>query len=167
MSQKLWTGRFKEKTARIVETFTSSIDVDRRLYAYDIQRSIAHCKTLAKARIITDQEARELIKGLKAIDKEIKQGAFEFSDRLEDIHTHIETRLAEIVGKVALKLHTGRSRNDQVALDVRMYLRDQVAEINYEKIARAAQLFYCSLHAACQHGRFEMTEAAETNSADD
>ena len=130
MSQKLWTGRFKEKTAQIVETFTSSIDVDRRLYAYDIQGSIAHCKTLAKARIITDQEARKLIKGLKAIDKEIKQGAFEFSDRLEDIHTHIETRLAEIVGKVALKLHTGRSRNDQVALDVRMYLRDQVAEIN-------------------------------------
>ncbi len=130
MSQKLWSGRFKEKTAQIVETFTSSIDVDRRLYAYDIQGSIAHCKTLAKAGIITDQEARKLIKGLKAIDKEIKQGAFEFSDRLEDIHTHIETRLAEVVGKVAAKLHTARSRNDQVALDVRMYLRDQIAAIN-------------------------------------
>ena len=130
MPQKLWTGRFKEKTAQIVEAFTSSIDVDRRLYAYDIRGSIAHCKTLAKAAIISDQEARKLIKGLKTIHREIEENAFEFSDRLEDIHTHIETRLGEIVGKVAQKLHTARSRNDQVALDVRMYLRDQVAYIN-------------------------------------
>lgn len=129
MSQKLWTGRFKEKTAQIVETFTSSIDVDRRLYTYDIQGSIAHCKTLAKASILTDREARKLIKGLQRIHKEIDEAAFEFSDRLEDIHTHIETRLAEIVGKDALKLHTARSRNDQVALDVRLFLRDQVASI--------------------------------------
>ncbi len=131
MSQKLWTGRFKEKTAQIVETFTSSIDVDRRLYAYDIQGSIAHCKTLAKASIISDQEARKLIKGLKTIHKEIDEATFQFSDRLEDIHTHIESRLGEIVGKVAQKLHTARSRNDQVALDVRMYLRDQVDSISH------------------------------------
>ena len=130
MSQKLWTGRFKEKTAQIVETFTSSIDVDRRLYVYDIQGSIAHCKSLAKASVISDQEARKLTKGLKAVNKEIEEAALEFSDRLEDIHTHIETRLGEIVGKVAQKLHTARSRNDQVALDVRMYLRDQVASIS-------------------------------------
>jgi argininosuccinate lyase len=130
MPQKLWTGRFKEKTAQIVETFTSSIDVDRRLYAYDIQGSIAHCKTLAKASIISDAEARKLIKGLQTINKEIDEATFQFDDRLEDIHTHIESRLGEIVGKVAQKLHTARSRNDQVALDVRMYLRDQVESIS-------------------------------------
>ena len=126
MPKKLWTGRFKEKTAQIVESFTASIDVDRRLYAYDIQGSIAHCQTLAKAGIISDKEARKLIQGLETINAEIDEAAFEFSDRLEDIHTHIESRLGELVGKVAQKLHTARSRNDQVALDVRMYLRDQV-----------------------------------------
>ncbi len=130
MSQKLWSGRFTEKTAQIVETFTSSIDIDRRLYAYDIQGSIAHCKTLAKASIISNEEARKLIKGLKTINKEIDEATFQFSDRREDIHTHVESRLVEIVGKVAQKLHTARSRNDQVALDVRMYLRDQVASIS-------------------------------------
>ncbi|MGD2187724.1 MAG: argininosuccinate lyase [Desulfobacterales bacterium] len=129
MPEKLWTGRFKDKTAQIVETFTSSIDVDRRLYTYDIKGSIAHCKTLAKASIISDAEARKLIKGLKTINQEIGDATFQFSDKLEDIHTHIESRLSEIVGKVALKLHTARSRNDQVALDVRMYLRDQIESI--------------------------------------
>jgi argininosuccinate lyase len=126
MSEKLWTGRFKEETAPIVESFTASIDVDRRLYAYDIQGSIAHCQTLAKAGIISDEEAQKLIQGLQIVKTEIDAGAFEFSDRLEDIHTHIESRLGELVGKVAQKLHTARSRNDQVALDVRLYLRDQV-----------------------------------------
>lgn len=126
MSEKLWTGRFKEETAPIVESFTASIDVDRRLYAYDIQGSIAHCQTLAKAGIISDEEAQKLIRGLETVKTEIDAGAFEFSDRLEDIHTHIESRLGELVGKVAQKLHTARSRNDQVALDVRLYLRDQV-----------------------------------------
>jgi argininosuccinate lyase len=129
MSEKLWTGRFKKQTAQIVETFTASIDVDRRLYAYDIQGSIAHCKTLAKADVLSNAEARELIKGLETIKKEIDQAKFQFSDRLEDIHTHIESRLGDLVGKVAQKLHTARSRNDQVALDVRLYLRDTVASI--------------------------------------
>ncbi|MGD8741582.1 MAG: argininosuccinate lyase, partial [Desulfobacterales bacterium] len=129
MSEKLWAGRFKEKTAKIVETFTSSIDVDRRLYAYDIQGSIAHCRTLAKADIIPAEEAEELIAGLEKVKQEIEEGTLPYSDALEDIHTHIESRLAEIVGKVAHKLHTARSRNDQVALDVRLYLRDTVDSI--------------------------------------
>ena len=129
MSEKLWAGRFKEKTAKIVEKFTSSIDVDKRLYAYDIQGSIAHCRTLAKAAIISAQEAEELIAGLEQVKQEIDEGALPYSDALEDIHTHIESRLAEIVGKVAYKLHTARSRNDQVALDVRLYLRDTVDSI--------------------------------------
>jgi len=129
MSEKLWAGRFKEKTAKIVETFTSSIDVDRQLYAYDIQGSIAHCRTLAKADIISAKEAEELIAGLEKVKQEIEEGTLPYSDALEDIHTHIESRLAEIVGKVAHKLHTARSRNDQVALDVRLYLRDTVDSI--------------------------------------
>jgi argininosuccinate lyase len=129
MSEKLWAGRFKEKTAKIVETFTSSIDVDQRLYAFDIQGSIAHCRTLAKAAIISAEEADELIAGLEKIKQEIDEETLPYSDALEDIHTHIESRLAEIAGKVAHKLHTARSRNDQVALDVRMYLRDQVESI--------------------------------------
>jgi argininosuccinate lyase len=129
MSEKQWGGRFKEKTAKIVETFTSSINVDRRLYAYDIQGSIAHCKTLAKAGIITAKEGRQLTAGLKKVKKEIDARAFHYTDALEDIHTHIESRLAEIVGPVAQKLHTARSRNDQVALDVRLYLRDTATSI--------------------------------------
>jgi argininosuccinate lyase len=129
MSEKLWAGRFKEKTAKIVEKFTSSIDVDRRLYTYDIQGSIAHCRTLAKAAIISEQEAKELIAGLEQVRKEIDEGTLPYSDALEDIHTHIESRLAEIAGKVAHKLHTARSRNDQVALDVRLYLKETVDSI--------------------------------------
>lgn len=126
MSEKLWTGRFIEKTATIVETFTSSINVDRRLYAYDIQGSIAHCRTLAKASILSESEANRLIQGLEQIKTEMDRGAFTYRDALEDIHTHIESRLTEIVGQAARKLHTARSRNDQVALDVRLYLRDAV-----------------------------------------
>ncbi len=129
MSEKLWAGRFKEKTAKIVERFTSSIDVDRRLYAYDIQGSIAHCKTLAKAGIITAKESRELTAGLKKVKQEIDAQTFDYNDALEDIHMHIESRLAQLVGPVAQKLHTARSRNDQVALDVRLYLRDTVKTI--------------------------------------
>ena len=125
MSDKLWQGRFSEKTAQIVETFTSSIQVDRRLYAYDIQGSIAHCKMLARVSIITDEEAGTLISGLEKIRQEIDDERFAFDDRLEDIHMHIESRLADIAGPVAQKLHTARSRNDQVALDTRLYLRDE------------------------------------------
>jgi argininosuccinate lyase len=124
MSKKLWDGRFSEKTNRSVERFTSSIDFDSRLYPYDIEGSIAHCKTLAKAGILTDDEASTLVQGLGVVKREIDHGDFQFDDSLEDIHMHIETRLFQEVGKVAQKLHTARSRNDQVALDVRMFLRD-------------------------------------------
>ncbi|UCD77157.1 MAG: argininosuccinate lyase, partial [Desulfobacterales bacterium] len=129
MSEKLWQGRFSEKTARIVEAFTSSIEVDRRLYAYDIQGSIAHCRALAKASIITDEEAAAIIQGLEKIRREIEDDRFQYDDSLEDIHMHIESRLVEISGPVARKLHTARSRNDQIALDVRMYLRVETAGV--------------------------------------
>jgi argininosuccinate lyase len=130
MSEKLWSGRFSEKTDKIVEDFTSSIDIDKRLYAYDIEGSIAHCRTLAKGDIISEEDADVLVGGLRKIKNEIERGNFQFDDRLEDIHMHIEARLVEHVGKIAQKLHTARSRNDQVALDVRMYLRDETQGVN-------------------------------------
>jgi len=129
MSEKLWSGRFSEKTDRIVEDFTSSIDIDKRLYAYDIEGSIAHCRTLAKGAIISEADADVLIGGLRKIKNEIERGNFQFDHRLEDIHMHIEARLVEHVGKIAQKLHTARSRNDQVALDMRMYLKDETQRI--------------------------------------
>lgn len=129
MADKLWKGRFGEKTDRSVEKFTASIDVDKRLYACDIDGSIAHCTMLAKVGVISDDEAGELIDGLRKIKREIERDEFEFDAGLEDIHMHIESRLFQQVGKVAQKLHTARSRNDQVALDVRMFLRDETAGV--------------------------------------
>jgi argininosuccinate lyase len=124
MSEKPWDGRFSERTDTSVEAFTSSIQTDKRLYPYDIEGSVAHCRMLAKVGVITGQEAEELTEGLWRIKRELDQGNFQFSDSLEDIHMHIEARLLQEVGKVAQKLHTARSRNDQVALDSRMFLRD-------------------------------------------
>ena len=125
MAEKPWDGRFSEKTDKSVETFTASIAYDCRLYPYDIAGSIAHCRMLAAAGIITDEEASGLVEGLGTIKRELDRGEFIFDDSLEDIHMHIEARLLQVAGKVAQKLHTARSRNDQVALDVRMYLRDE------------------------------------------
>jgi len=125
MAEKLWDGRFSEKTAKVVEAFTASIDVDSRLYPYDIEGSVAHCRMLARTGIIAQNEADVLIRGLNEIRGLLDRGEFEFDQRLEDIHMHIETRLFQLVGNAAKKLHTARSRNDQVALDVRMYLREE------------------------------------------
>ncbi len=129
MSGKPWDGRFSEKTDELVEAFTSSIHFDKRLYKYDIEGSIAHLKMMAKESIVTSDEADLMIKGLKEVQREIEDGKFEYSDSLEDIHMHIESRLSEVVGDTAKKLHTGRSRNDQVALDIRLYLRSETNDI--------------------------------------
>ena len=129
MTDKLWKGRFESETAGIVDRFTASIDLDRRLYRYDIQGSIAHCRMLAKVGVITPEESSQLEAGLKAIEAEIKSGQFVYDISLEDIHMHIEARLFDTIGPVAQKLHTARSRNDQIALDLRLYLRDAVASI--------------------------------------
>jgi argininosuccinate lyase len=129
MSEKPWDGRFSQKTDRLVEAFTSSINIDKRLYSYDIEGSIAHCRMLARQSIITEEDASLLIQGLGKIKRDIERGEFLFDDSLEDIHMHIESRLLEDIGKVAQKLHTARSRNDQIALDVRMYLRDETLDI--------------------------------------
>jgi argininosuccinate lyase len=129
MSDKPWDGRFAEGTDSRVEAFTSSIQVDKRLYPYDIEGSIAHCRMLAKVGVITDGEANRLVEGLGRIKRDLDHGNFQFRDSLEDIHMHIEARLLEEVGKVAQKLHTARSRNDQVTLDTRMYLRDATEQV--------------------------------------
>ncbi len=129
MTDKPWQGRFTEKTDRGVEAFTASIDIDKRLYPYDIEGSIAHCTMLAKASIITTDEAAILCKGLEKIKADLDRGEFKFDDSLEDIHMHIEAQLHAEVGDVAHKLHTARSRNDQVALDVRLYLRDETSHV--------------------------------------
>ena len=129
MSEKPWDGRFSQATDRDVEAFTSSIDIDKRLYSHDIDGSVAHCRMLAQASIISEADASRLIKGLVKIKEDIDRGDFPCDDRLEDIHMHIENRLIQEVGQVAHKLHTARSRNDQVALDVRMYLRDETIQI--------------------------------------
>lgn len=129
MGQKPWDGRFSEQTDRAVEAFTASIDIDRRLYQYDIDGSIAHCRTLARAGILTPEEAEELVFGLESVRGEIESGTFTYNDSLEDIHMHIEDRLFSHVGNLSRKLHTARSRNDQIALDTRLYVKDQGKKI--------------------------------------
>ncbi len=129
MSDKPWDGRFAESTDTSVEAFTSSIQVDKRLYPYDIEGSMAHCRMLAKVGVISNEEANQLVEGLGRIKRDLDHDNFEFDDSLEDIHMHIEARLLQDVGKVAQKLHTARSRNDQVALGTRMYLREATQTI--------------------------------------
>ncbi len=134
---KLWGGRFTQPTDKFVEEFTASIEFDQRLFAYDIQGSKAHAEMLGRQEIIAAEEARQIIAGLDAILQDIEAGKVEFTVELEDIHMNIEARLIERIGAVGGKLHTGRSRNDQVAVDIRLYLRDEIdAILNYlEKLA--------------------------------
>lgn len=126
---KLWGGRFKEKTHSLVERFTSSIEIDKRLYRFDILGSIAHAEMLERVKLITPEEKEMIVSALMEIEKEIESGDFRFSDELEDIHMHIESRLIEKIGDVGKKLHTGRSRNDQVSLDMRMYVKEDIHEV--------------------------------------
>ncbi|HUI66613.1 MAG TPA: argininosuccinate lyase [Nitrospirota bacterium] len=127
---KPWGGRFTAATNELVEQFTASIPYDWRLYPYDIAGSMVHAAMLGKQGIIPKREANRIIRGLEEILKEIVAGTFEFSVELEDIHMNIENRLIEKIGPTGGKLHTARSRNDQVALDIRMFLRDEIAEIH-------------------------------------
>jgi len=131
-TSKPWGGRFTEATNQLVEEYTASIPFDWRLYPYDIAGSIAHASMLGRAGIITDREARRIIKGLKDVLHEIADGRFRFSMALEDVHMNIEHRLIRKIGATGGKLHTARSRNDQVALDVRMYLRDEILKLRQQ-----------------------------------
>jgi argininosuccinate lyase len=129
-TSKPWGGRFTESTDAFVEDFTASIGFDRRLYRHDITGSIAHAQMLAHVGIISEAEAADIVGGLEQIRSEIEQGEFSWSVGLEDIHMNIEARLIERIGETGKKLHTGRSRNDQVATDLRLYLRDEIDELS-------------------------------------
>ena len=129
MTEKLWAGRFTQPTDAFVEEFTASIQFDQRLYRYDIQGSTVHARMLARQGIIADTEMTIIVDGLAAILEEIERGQFQFSISREDIHMNVEARLIELIGPVGGKLHTARSRNDQVALDIRLYLRDELDAI--------------------------------------
>ena len=120
-----WGGRFSEPVDAFVARFTASVDFDQRLYRHDIMGSIAHATMLAKVGVLTADERDTVIAGLQSIEKEIENGQFVWSTELEDVHMNIEARLTEQVGIVGKKLHTGRSRNDQVATDIRLWLRDE------------------------------------------
>jgi argininosuccinate lyase len=127
--KKPWGGRFRGKTAKTVELFTESISFDHRLWPYDIYGSIAHAGMLAKQRIISREDSDKIIRGLEDIAKEIASGKFIFREDAEDIHMNIEAALIAKIGDAGRKLHTARSRNDQVALDLKLYLRAEVDEI--------------------------------------
>ena len=135
---KLWGGRFSKNTNELVDAFNASIDFDKRLYNEDIRGSIAHAKMLAKCGIIPAEDGEKIVVGLKDILADIEAGNFSFEVALEDIHMNVEARLTERIGQAGARLHTARSRNDQVALDMHMYMKREVAEIaelliNFEK----------------------------------
>lgn len=127
--KKPWAGRFKERTAKLMEEFSQSISFDRRLWQEDIEGSRAHAKMLCKQGIINEKELKKILEGLDSIEKEIKEGKFQFREELEDVHMNIERALIYRVGSAGAKLHTARSRNDQVATDLRLYLRKKIDEM--------------------------------------
>jgi argininosuccinate lyase len=127
---KAWGGRFTEGTDPLLERFSASIDIDRKLYRQDIEGSKAHADMLEAIGILTPAEKKAIQTGLDEIEKEIDSGEFAFSDKLEDIHMHIESRLIEKTGEAGKKLHTGRSRNDQISLDMRLFLKSRVEALD-------------------------------------
>ncbi len=129
---QLWGGRFTKETDRDVYLFNASIDFDKRLYAQDIEGSIAHAIMLEKQGILTLEEKDAIVKGLTTIREKLEDGSLAITDKYEDIHSFVEANLTDMIGDAGKKLHTGRSRNDQVALDMKLYVRSQVSEIEEE-----------------------------------
>ncbi|MBF6058973.1 argininosuccinate lyase [Thiomicrorhabdus heinhorstiae] len=132
--EKLSSARFSEATDAFVEAFTASIEFDQRMYKQDIQGSIAHATMLSKVGILTEEEKNNIVNGLNQVQSEIENGEFGWSIKQEDIHMNIEARLTQLIGITGKKLHTGRSRNDQVATDIRLYMRDEIDTIIPEMI---------------------------------
>ena len=130
MSHKAWSGVFEQATDRRVEKFTESVSFDRRLYAHDIRGSIAHAQMLTQVGLLTPDECRKIEQGLEEIRLEIEQDRFPFRTELEDVHMHVEKALIDRIGDVGRKLHTARSRNDQVSTDLRLWVRDAIDEID-------------------------------------
>ena len=128
-SGKLWGGRFQESTSALVERFSESVSFDARLYRQDIRGSIAHARMLGRVGVLDDADVTAIVDGLTAIQAEIEAGQFDWKTELEDVHMNIEARLTERIGDAGKRLHTGRSRNDQVATDIRLYVRDVIDEL--------------------------------------
>ncbi|PMP93377.1 MAG: argininosuccinate lyase, partial [Hydrogenobaculum sp.] len=126
---KAWSGRFKEETLKDVELFTESISFDKVLALYDIEQDFAHLEALLKANVISKESYENIKKGLQKIKEEIEKNEFNYDISKEDIHMNIESRLYELIGEDAKKLHTGRSRNDQVNTDLRLYLKKHILDI--------------------------------------
>lgn len=127
-----WGGRFSEATDAFVQRFTASVDFDQRMYIEDIEGSIAHATMLAEVGVLSDDEKQQIYAGLEAVRNDIEQGTFEWSVELEDVHMNIESALTKRIGITGKKLHTGRSRNDQVATDIRLYVRSAIDDIGKE-----------------------------------
>ena len=128
-SQYTWAGRFSEPTSALVKRYTASVNFDKRMWRQDIRGSLAHAKMLARQGIISAADLADIDRGMAQIIGEIESGTFEWSLDLEDVHLNIEKRLTALVGDAGKRLHTGRSRNDQVATDIRLYLRDAIDDI--------------------------------------
>ena len=161
-NKRLLKGRLQSPTDEFVEKFTASIDFDKRLYREDISASIGHAKMLVEIGVLSKTESSKIVKGLNQIQKEIDSGTFEWSNTLEDIHMHIEHRLIEITGDVGKKLHTGRSRNDQIATDIRLFLRNEIDEIlELETALLSSLLELASKHAAVPMPGFTHLQAAQ------
>lgn len=129
MKKKPWSGRFRQDTNRLVERFTESVSIDKRLFPQDIEGSIAHAGMLRAAGLLSEKEARAIVKGLREIGGDIENGTFTFDPALEDVHMNIEVELTRRIGEAGKKLHTARSRNDQVATDFRLFVRGRLAEV--------------------------------------
>ncbi|MBN2217702.1 MAG: argininosuccinate lyase [Pirellulales bacterium] len=150
MAEKPWGGTFDEPTDPRVEAFTESISFDRRLAPHDVAGSVAHAQMLAKVGLVTDDECRRIVEGLQQIGREIDEGRFEFHVELEDIHMHVERALIDRIGEVGRKLHTARSRNDQVSTDLRLWVRASIDELDRRLVElQRAFLGRCEADAGC------------------
>ena len=123
---QLWGGRFTKETDQLVYRFNASISFDQRLYEQDIRGSIAHATMLARQGVLTQEEKTAIVEGLESIREDVRAGKLVISEKFEDIHSFVEATLTERIGEPGKKLHTGRSRNDQVALDMKLYVKDEV-----------------------------------------
>src|ERR1700753_82567 len=148
MSTKIWGGRFSAQPDAVMAEINASIDVDRKLFRQDIAASKAHAEMLAKQGIISAQDAKKIVHGLDTILSEIAAGKFKFKRALEDIHMNVESRLAELIGPAAGRLHTARSRNDQGATDFRLFVRDAIDAIDGELAGYQAALARLALKHA-------------------
>ena len=161
-SNQMWGGRFAAGPAAIMEAINASISFDRKLYAEDIRGSLAHAEMLAETGIISTADQQEIARGLNTILSEIEAGTFKFSTKLEDIHMNVEARLAELIGPAAGRLHTARSRNDQVALDLRLWVkREQERTAEALKRLIAVLLDRAEEHAASVMPGFTHLQAAQ------